>query len=209
MKKLIYILLFVAAPLLAQHPGTYNGKLGVHNGVAGMIQADDIPTSPENPVTPTVSGIHPITHDQTYISHPNVVNGDYIGQVHYLCTDTIFNERTGTYTWDIVSGNGSGAFDISSTGMITVADYTEVDEDYTLGIKITNGTSSDTASCEIRYRSGTEGTMLIYFDPDDTGTGIGTFDNPLKNISTIDNADIEDGMTVLFKRGMRYYLPRS
>ena len=52
----------------------------------------------------TLSEIHPITHDQTYIVPSDVWNDDYIGEVHYLCTDSIFNDRDGdTYSFSISS----------------------------------------------------------------------------------------------------------
>ena len=40
------------------------------------------------------SNVHPITHDQLFIVPSGAANNDYIGEVHYNCTDSIFNDRS-------------------------------------------------------------------------------------------------------------------
>lgn len=164
------------------------------------------------PTPPTTSNVHPITHDQYYVSHPNVANGDYIGYVHYLCTDSIFNDRSGdSYQWTIVSGNTGSAFAVnSSTGLLTVNDYTAVTEDFSLYVEIDYGGDKDTAVCTIEYRTGTEGSVLVYVDADDAGSDAGTFANPYQDLTAVDGfGEFDDGMTVLLKRGTDYTLSSS
>lgn len=75
MKKLIYILLlFLSATLSAQYTATHQSNTVTHNGSVVMIQSDDIPTSPENPIDTSIfETILVQRFDQSSISVP----GDY------------------------------------------------------------------------------------------------------------------------------------
>lgn len=53
MRKLIYILLLIPAISLGQYRAVDNGKYGLYQGSSVTIQADNIPTSPENPPGPS------------------------------------------------------------------------------------------------------------------------------------------------------------
>lgn len=144
---------------------------------------------------------HPMTHDQLYILHDNMANGDYVGEVYYLCTDSIFNDRSGAYSWSIISGNTGSAFSINgSTGMLTVNDYTAISDDFTLGVEISNNGYADTATCTMVYR-----TNCIYFDPSAETNGDGSFASPYNDVSAFDaSGDWSGGETLLMKRGTSY-----
>lgn len=147
------------------------------------------------------SPVHPITHDQLYLAHDNVVNGDYIGQVFTLFTDSVFNDRSsGSYSWDIVSGDASSAFVVNS-GMLTVNDYTAITGDFNLGIEISHGTDKDTANCEVRYFASNN----IFIDVNHGGTNQGTFLNPYQNFNAVDNfGEIAGPVQVWIKRGTSF-----
>ena len=162
-----------------------------------LLEGDLVdPSAPYIP--PTSSETHPITHDQLYIVPSDVVNGDYIGEVHYNCTDSIFNDRTDTYLWSIISGNYGTAFSIDTDGLLAVnlaSAVTDVADDFTLEVQITNGSSADTAECTIIYREN-----MIYVDLDVAGdAGAGTRADP-HGIGH-DYGQYTGDTTVLFKRG--------
>ena len=143
------------------------------------------------------SNVHPITHDQLFIVPSGAANNDYIGEVHYNCTDSIFNDRSsGSYSWSIVSGNTGTTFAVnSSTGMLSVLDNSNIAADYTLGVQIIHGTDADTATCTILYRD-----KCIYVDLDVAGdAGAGTRVDP-HGIGH-DYGQYTGDTTVLFNRG--------
>lgn len=202
MRLRLIILLFIPFVLGAQNPVRTTGRGKYVTTGRGYYQTQNVYTAPSEEEATAVTG-HPITHDQLFLSHDNVQDGDYIGYVHYLCTDSIFNDRsTGSYSWSIVSGNTGSAFAVnSSTGLLTVNDYTAVTSDFTLGVEISHGTDADTAICTIVYKSGTD---CKYIDGDAAGGGDGSYATPWNDFSAIDAfGEFGDGDALFIKRGTR------
>ena len=144
---------------------------------------------------------HPIVdHTQAYVVSSECIDDDVLGQVHYLCTDSIFNDRTGdAYAWSIISGNGAGYCAVgASTGVLTVSSASAITSnaaDITLGIEISYGSDVDTATCFIYYR-----TNAIHIDLDKTDAGDGSRSNPYPGTYNWGGAR-SGGETILFARG--------
>lgn len=115
MRKLIYILLFVVVPLSAQHTGTYNGKIGTYNGHIIKVQADDIPTSPENPTEFTIinqtsfsefaPGLSTAARWQTYLNSSDISSSWLRDSTRIIDGDTV----EAMYIMAVYNSNGTSA----------------------------------------------------------------------------------------------------
>lgn len=204
MKRLVYVLLLFCSVSHAQIVRHYGQTVKLNGSFYTIAPVSATPDPDPDPDPPTGAGAHPMAHDnQYYVSHPNIQTNDVIGDFHYLCTDSIFNNRVGSsYSFDIFSSSPySGDFAInSSTGVITVVDAGGIvaSGDYTLVIEVTYGAVTDTATCIIEYRSGD----VYYVDDTHGGSDAGTYANPYTDFNDIDAAtDYTGGETVLVARG--------
>jgi len=191
------------------YTGGYAGLIGYDAGSSSLVddwEAGAFTGSGLSPAAPSEE--HPMTHNQVFLAHQSVQSGDYIGYFHYLCTDSIFNARSGSsYSWSIISGNTdvdtdtNDPFSIgSSTGLITVNDPDDITthaDDWVLGIEVSYGSAKDTAYANIYYNGSAE-----FFDLDAGTNGSGTRASPY-NTTTAHDAlgDIDAGDMILFKRG--------
>lgn len=154
-------------------------------------------TTPPDPPAPILGVVHPISHDQKYIIHDDMNNGDYVGEVYTNWTDTIFGNRTdANYAFSILSGNTGTAFAINATsGLITVNDYTQIGADFTLSVRVAHTDDADTVSCHLNYR-----TSPVFIDWGYSGTESGTRAQPYNSFQS-DIGTAVAGTTYLFERG--------
>ncbi len=145
-----------------------------------------------------------ISHDQLYIV-PEVycVAGDVVGQFYVNCTDTVFNRRAGKYSYSILSGNTSNAFNIdASSGEITVATPSVIKyrSDYKLKVITKVDTDADTTFANIHVINKDS---VYFIDPGFTGTENGSRVSPFNNwhLDIESGNRIKSGFTYLLKRG--------
>jgi hypothetical protein len=144
-----------------------------------------------------------ISHDQLYIVPAEYcVSDDIVGQLYVNCTDTVFNERMGTYGYTILSGNTGNAFSINSqSGMISIAapDMIKYGNDFNLAISITIDNTSETVIASIHV---IHPDSVYFIDPYYSGTEDGSRQRPFNEYrSDIEPGRIKPGFTYLWKRG--------
>jgi len=90
----------------------------------------------------------PVLEDQAFSLAENSENGDSVGTVTASDPDKIH-----TLTYSLLADNASGAFAISSTGEITVADAGQLNYEavtsYTLTAEVSDGEYTDTATISV------------------------------------------------------------
>lgn len=167
------------------------------------------------PLANIYSRRHPICHHEWSTVVPaDCENGDNIGKVSYLYTHAEFFSfywRYATplehedYSYEIVGGNGDGAFAIDAEGELTVANASNFTEtrDITVRVKVFDWYFND-CTCTIR-RIPVED--CIYFDFSvSAGAGDGTRSNPYKSfadrVSILGNG--EAGKSYFWRRGQTF-----
>lgn len=130
----------------------------------------------------------------------NVVNNDYVGTVetwyHLDFSDIVFS----------MYSNYNNAFSInSSTGLITIADYTNIDGQFavtteiSIKLKVTNGSADDVITA---YITVVEGDSCVFIDPDYGGTESGTRSQPYNDWDDV--KPLDPGYGYFQKRGTVY-----
>lgn len=142
-----------------------------------------------------------ITHDQYYVLPENALDGWYVGIFHENISDKYLFERTGEYSFSIISGNTNNAFAIdSSSGLITVnnraAFYKNGTTNYILDIEVAVDTTGNVAKAYILVKDSTE---CHFIDMDANISGNGTLQSPYKCFNDI--SEYEAGEVAFIKRG--------